>query len=195
MPASAPPLARRTRRRFVIGGAALGPLAFAMTAHRCCLYCMSPAALWVAASRRRLLVDAFNNAWAAFVPSVAPVPGLSARFALPAKIQLAGWASYRLARRRTESLGHLVVYGTPRRPRYGPERPSSRTPPGSARGAPGPMLAACRTPRRLAGGTPWFVELPSDGLRPLRGQALLVNVSAPGLAAAHPCSSGQVEPG
>ena len=42
------------------------------------------------------------------------LPGLSARFALPAKIQLAGWAATgSLAWRAIESLGHLVVYGTP----------------------------------------------------------------------------------
>ena len=43
------------------------------------------------------------------------LPGLSARFALPAKIQLAGWAAATgsLAGAAIESLGHLVVYGTP----------------------------------------------------------------------------------
>ena len=75
---------------------------------------MSPAALCVAASRRRLLVDAKYYAWAAFVPSFAVTWPNSARFALPAKIQLAGWAATgSLAGAAIESLGHLVVYGTP----------------------------------------------------------------------------------
>ena len=131
-----------------------------MTAHRCCLSRMSPAALCVAASRRRLLVDAFNNSWAAFRALGRALPGLSARFALPAKIQLAGWAATgSLAGAAIESLGHRGLWSRPRRPIRASEGPSSRSTHLCA-AAPGPMLAACRTPRRLAGDASWFVETP-----------------------------------
>ena len=81
---------------------------------------MSPAALCVAASRRRLLVDAKYYAWAAFVPSFAVTWPNSARFALLGQNSVGWMGRYRLALAGViespaviESLGHLVVYGTP----------------------------------------------------------------------------------
>ena len=102
------------------------------------------------------------------------LPGLSARFALPAKIQLAGWAATgSLAGAAIESLGHLVVYGVVHGGLdTGSERPSSRSTISCA-AAPGPMLAACRTPGASPETARGSWGLFSDGLDGLYGLGAL----------------------
>ena len=113
------------------------------------------------------------------------LPGLSARFALPAKIQLAGWAATgSLAGAAIESLGHVAVYVVVRGGLdAGSERSSSRSTISCA-AAPGPMLAACRTPGASSGTHRGLWRVPQAAyVRDRRAQA---NVSGPRRHAAAP---------
>ena len=121
-----------------------------MAAH--CVVCRRRR-LALAASRRRLLVDAKYYAWAAFVPRLrrylASAPVLRCR---PKFSWLDGQLPARSPAPRLSRWATLWSMGHPRRPIYGSEGSSSSSAPQAspARGR-GLMLAACRTPGASSG--------------------------------------------
>ena len=130
----------------------------------CNVYCALCRSLFTSASRGR-----FQQRLGSVCALGRALPGLSARFAQPAKIQLAGWAatgSLALSWATLWSMGH------PRRPMYGSEGSSSRSTISCA-AAPGPMLAACRTPCASPETARGSWGLFSDGLDGLYGLGAL----------------------